>query len=273
MKKWILSSFISILAVVCSAVAAAADTSPLGPVTGKVNLPVPTLSTPHGAPASGGLTGAGAALSAMNPANSAGTTANGGPPVECSGAFFGAAPGDLVVPPGKFCIIIGATVGNNVLVQSGAIGFHSHGSTIGGSVLSPGPIAFDIRVLNSKVGKGIEIDNTSSGTAGGICRSTIGGDVRLKNNAGLINVGIGFPSDVCFAGNTIGGNIILDSNSGIFTVNTNQVGQSVHVDNNTGFEFIGPANVIAHTLECQGNMPAPFSFANTASNFVGQCQM
>jgi hypothetical protein len=140
-------------------------------------------------------------------------------------------------------------------------------------VLSPGPIAFDIRVLDSKVGNGIEVDNTQAGTAGGICRSTIGGDIRLKNNAGLINVGIGFPSDVCTGGNTVGGNIIIDSNSGFFSVNTNQVGQSVHVDNNTGLEVIGPANVIAHTLECLNNTPAPFSFLNMASNYVGQCQM
>jgi hypothetical protein len=273
MKKPLLSAFLSILAVVCTAIAAAADTSPLSSVTGNVNLPVPTLSTPQGAPTNSSVNGAGAALSAMNPANSAGRMANGGPPFECSGAFFGVAPGDLVVPAGKFCIIIGATVGNNVLVKPGAVGFHSHGSTIGGSVLSPGPIVFDIRVLNSKVGKGIEVDNTRPGTAGGICRSTIGGDIRLKNNGGRINVGIGFPSDVCFAGNTVGGNLILDSNSGFFTVNSNQVGASVHVDNNTGFEFIGPANVIAHTLECQNNTPPPFSFGNTAGNFVGQCQM
>jgi hypothetical protein len=273
MKKGIVSAFLSIVAVVCSAVAAAADTSPLGSVTGNVNLPAPTLSTPQGAPPTGGLNGAGAGLAAMNPANNAGATPNGGPPVECSGAFTGVAPGDLVVPPDKFCIILGATVGNNVLVKPGAIGFHSHHSTIGGSVLSPGPIAFDIRVLDSKVGNGIEVDNTQAGTAGGICRSTIGGDIRLKNNAGLINVGIGFPSDVCTGGNTVGGNIIIDSNSGFFSVNTNQVGQSVHVDNNTGLEVIGPANVIAHTLECLNNTPAPFSFLNMASNYVGQCQM
>lgn len=276
MNKGILSAIASLLIVGASAITAVADTSPLGSVTGKVNVPAPnlpgsgTLSSPRvGSPAAG--------VDLANPANSpsGGATAsdpNGGPPVECSGAFTGVAPGDLVVEPGTFCIILGATVGNNVLVKPGAIGFHSHHSTIGGSVLSPGPIVFDIRVLDSKVGKGVEIDNTRAGTAGGICRSTIGGDIRMKNDAGRMNVGIGFPFDVCFAGNTIGGNIVIDESSGIFTVNTNQVGQSVHVDNNTGLEFIGPANAIAHTLECENNTPPPLSFANVAGNYVGQCQ-
>jgi hypothetical protein len=272
MKKGIISTIVCLLMVGASAIAAAADVSPLGSVTSKLNAPAPNL--PGSGPVSALRTGTAAPGATLaNPTNSGAAASDpAGPPFECSGAFTGVAPGNLVVPSGKFCIIIGATVGNNVLVEPGAIGFHSHGSTIGGSVLSPGPIGLDIRVLNSKVGKSVEIDNTKSGSAGGICRSTIGGDIRLKNDAGFMNVGIGFPG-VCFAGNTIGGNIIIDHSSGFFTVNTNQIGQSVHVDDNTGFEFIGPANVIAHTFECENNSPAPFSFGNTAGNFVGQCQM
>ncbi len=190
----------------------------------------------------------------------------------CTGAFTGVAPHNLVVPTGHFCIILGAKVGGNVLVKKGAIGFHSHHSTIGGSVLSPGPIVFDIRVLDSKVGHNILVAKTRSGTAGGICRSTIGGNILLKENAGTMNVGIGFPFDVCFAGNTIGGNIIADRNSGILTINHNRVNKSVHIDKNTGQEFIGPGNVITHTLECERNVPPPVSVGNTAHEFVGQCQ-
>jgi hypothetical protein len=157
----------------------------------------------------------------------------GGPPTECVGAFTGVAPGNLVVPTGQFCIIIGATVGGNVLVEPGAIGFHSHGSEIAGSVHSPGPIVFDVRVLDSRVGRNVEIEQTRLGTAGAICRSTIGGDVIMKQNAGFMNVGIGFPFDVCFAGNEIGGNVIVDDNSGVISINNNTIDQSVHVDNNT----------------------------------------
>jgi hypothetical protein len=206
----------------------------------------------------------GMALTSVVPA------AAGGQPFECSGAFTGTTAGNLVVPTGKFCIILGATVGGNVLVMPDAIGFHSHGSTIHGSVLSPHPIVFDIRVLASTVDKSVEVANTRAGTAGGICRSKIGGDVRLQNNAGLMNVGIGFPFDVCFAGNTIAGNVIADSSSGVYTINHNQVGAGVHVDSNTGLEILA-ANKIAHTLECEDNNPPPVSTGNTAENFVGQC--
>jgi hypothetical protein len=176
----------------------------------------------------------------------------------------------LVVPTGQFCIIIGATVGGNVLVEPGAIGFHSHGSDIAGSVHSPGPIVFDVRVLDSRVGHNVEIAQTRSGTAGAICRSTIGGDVIMKQNAGSMNVGIGFPFDVCFAGNQIGGNVIVDDNSGVISINNNTIDQGVHVDDNTGVEVIA-ANVVAQTLECEGNVPPPVSGGNVANNYVGQC--
>lgn len=197
--------------------------------------------------------------------------ASGGKPIECPGLFTGVAPGNLVVPEGQFCIIIGATVGGNVQVESGAIGFHSHNSTIEGSVHSPGPIVFDVRVLDSQVGHNVDIRRTRSGTAGGICRSDIGGNVTLKDNAGSMNVGIGFPFDVCTAGNTIHGNVHVDDNTGVIGINNNTVDQSVHVNGNTGAITI-LRNTIAHTLECNGNVPAPVSLLNTANNFTGQCQ-
>lgn len=195
----------------------------------------------------------------------------GGRPVECVGAFTGATPGNLVVPEGSFCIILGATIGGNVLVESGAIGFHSHNSTIEGSVHSPGPIVFDVRILNTIVAHNVDIRQTRSGTAGAICRSQIGGNVTLKQNAGFMNVGIGFPSDVCTAGNTIAGNVHIDENTGVIQINNNTVEQSLHVNDNTGAITV-IRNTVAHTLECNGNVPAPVSALNTANNFVGQCQ-
>jgi hypothetical protein len=203
----------------------------------------------------------------------AGTAQAGGPPTQCSGAFTGTTAGNLVVPSGDFCIILGASIGGNVLVSPGAIGFHSHHSTIDGSVLSPGPIVFDVRVLDSTVGHDVFVAQMPAGTAGGICRSTIGDNVILENNAGFMNVGSGFPFDVCpfpTSGNHIGGNLIVDANSGGNTILNNNVDASVLVNDNTSFEVIFD-NLIGHTLECNGNTPAPSSAANTASNFVGQC--
>ena len=149
----------------------------------------------------------------------AGTARAGGPPTQCSGAFTGTTEGNLVVASGDFCIILGATIGGNVLVSPGAIGFHSHHSTIEGSVLSPGPIVFDVRVLDSTVSHDVLVGQTRAGTAGAICRSTIGDNVILENNAGFMNVGSGFPFDVCpftTSGNHIGGNLIVVARS--FTI-------------------------------------------------------
>jgi hypothetical protein len=202
-----------------------------------------------------------------------GTARAGGPPTPCSGAFTGTTHGNLVVASGDFCIILGATIEGNVLVSPGAIGFHSHGSTIDGSVLSPGPIVFDVRVLDSTVGHDVLVAQMRAGTAGGICRSTIGDNVILESNAGFMNVGSGFPFDVCpfpTSGNHIGGNLIVDENSGGNTILNNTVDGNVLVNDNTSFEDILD-NRIGHTLACNDNIPPPSSAANTAGNFVGQC--
>lgn len=205
----------------------------------------------------------------------AGPALAGGPPVECNGTFTGYAPGNLVVPAGDFCLMQNATVGNNVLVEPNAIGLSAlGGNTIGGSVLSPGPIVFDVRVLNDTVGKDVVVQNTRPGTAGGICRSQIGGNVILQNNAGFMNVGSGFPQNVCpdpTAGNHIAGNLIVDDNSGGNTLGTNTIDRSVHVDSNSGFEEIF-RNTIGDTLQCENNTGLVISSGNTANNFAGQCQ-
>jgi hypothetical protein len=206
-------------------------------------------------------------------AASVGTARAGGPPTQCSGAFTGTTQGNLVVASGDFCIILGATIGGNVLVSPGAIGFHSHHSMIEGSVISPGPIVFDVRVLDSVVGHDVLVAQMRSGTAGGICRSTIGDNVILEDNAGFMNVGSGFPFDVCpfpTSGNQIGGNLIVDDNSGGNTILDNVVDGNVLVNDNSGFEGIFD-NLIGHTLECNDNAPPPASAANTASHFAGQC--
>jgi hypothetical protein len=140
-------------------------------------------------------------------------------------------------------------------------------------VLSPGPIVFDIRVLFSAVGDDVLVGQMPLGAAGGICRSTIGNNVILENNAGFMNVGSGFPFDVCpspTSGNHIEGNLIVDNNSGGNTIRDNTVDGSVHVDSNTAFETLF-RNAVGKTLECNDNVPPPFSVLNTAQNDAGQC--
>ena len=196
-----------------------------------------------------------------------------GPPTECSGTFMGAVPGNLVVPSGEACTILGAMIGGDVLVEPGAVGFHSDHSTIDGSVHAPGPIVSDVRLVDSAVGNNVRVAQTQQGTSIGICTSTIGGTVNLDHNAGLIIVGLDFP--VCpFPGgrNHIEGNLIVAHNSGGIGISFNTVDKSVHVNNNTNFQEI-VNNEIALTLECANNTPPPwpFSVGNTAKVFVGQC--
>jgi hypothetical protein len=230
-----------------------------------------TRATNSGSLLRRGLVGLSVALAAATiPVGVAAAPASGdkGGQTTCIGLFTGVAPHNLVVPTGKECFIFGAKVGGNVLVEKGALGFHSNNSTIGGSVLSPGAIG-GIAVSASKVGHDIVVANTRFATD--ICRSTVGGNILLKNNAGETNVGSDSEGCAGGGGNTIGGNIIADKNSRL-SITRNSVGKSVHINNNTGGGVIGPGNVIAHTLECQGNVPPPVSAGNTAHHFVGQCQ-
>ena len=193
---------------------------------------------------------------------------------ECRTEFLtGVIDGNVVVPEGAFCRTLGATITGNLRVETGAIGFHAHNSTIGGNVESPGPIVFDIRVLDTQVGGNVHISQTRAGTAGAICRSTIGGNVHWTNNEGFQTIGIGFPADVCTAGNTIEGSVVLDNNSGPvnFNLNNSAIAGNVHVMSNTGTEVI-TRNTIDGVLQCEGNTPPPVSVANTAQSFQGQCE-
>ena len=181
--------------------------------------------------------------------------------------------GNVVVPEGAFCLTSAATITGSVRVEPGALGFHSHNSTILGNVLSPGDIVFDIRILDSHVGGNVDISKTHAGTFGAICRSTIDGDLHWNDNGGFETIGIGFPANVCTAGNTIHGNVVLSNNSGElgnFTFNNNQVDGNVIVNNNVGFENIHDNN-IGGVLQCESNSPPPVNFANTPRSFHGQC--
>src|SRR5437588_4478212 len=155
---------------------------------------------------------------------------------ECNGAITGVVDANVVVEPGIFCIALGATIEGHVMVEPGAIGFHAHGSTIRDYVKADNP-QLDIRVLNSTVGTYVEISDTHPGTFGEICRSDIGGNIYLHNNAGQMVIGSG-GLNVCFAANTIHGSVKLYSNSGQFFVNDNQISLNVNVLSNTGFEAI-----------------------------------
>jgi hypothetical protein len=132
--------------------------------------------------------------------------------------------GNVIVEPGAFCIGFGSQIKGNVIVLPNAIGFHLHGGNVIGNVQAENP-QLDIRIFVATVHGSIQIKRTRAGTAGAVCRSEIFGDVILEENAGITTVGIGFPQDVCFAGNTIHGQVKLVKNvfSGIWNVQGNTI--------------------------------------------------
>ena len=189
---------------------------------------------------------------------------------ECNGVITGVVDANVVVEPGIFCIALGATIEGHVMVEPGAIGFAAHGSTIRDYVKADNP-QLDIRVLNSTVGTYVEISNTHPGTFGAICRSDIGGDIFLHDNAGTMGIGLSGDLGVCFAPNTIHGSVKLSNNSGQFTVDNNQISLNVDVQSNTGVEAI-LTNHIGGNLNCDNNTPPPVSAGNVVDgNMNGQC--
>ena len=190
--------------------------------------------------------------------------------LDCVGEFTGTHDGNLRVPSGEFCIIIGAEVTGNVLVEDGALGFHSHGSIIGKNVIVEG-VQLDVRILNSEVGGYVDIANSgNAGTIGAICASEIGGNVRFTNNAGVYALGATGFGGVCPEGDVIGGNLIIEDNAAHFVIRGEEVGRNLQLMNNTGGATL-IANQVEKNLNCEGNVPPPAGAGNVAERKKGQC--
>jgi hypothetical protein len=152
----------------------------------------------------------------------------------------------------------------------------------------------DIRIFVATVTGSIQIKKTRPGTAGAVCRSEIFGDVILEENQGITTVGIGFPTDVCTAGNTIHGQLKLEKNqfTGIWNVVGNQIGGnlqhaentavgSVNISRNTVgqdlqlFKNVGTTtlttNTVRQNLQCKENVAPPTGTGNTAKSAEDQC--
>jgi hypothetical protein len=180
--------------------------------------------------------------------------------------------GNVFVHPGAFCIAFASEIKGNVIVMPDAIGYHQHQGLINGNVQADNP-QLDVRILDvAFVGGDIQISRTRPGTAGGICRSNINGSIQLKQNRGRIDIGIGFPRDVCVAGNTINGDIQVEE-SGIgatHNINANVVNGNVLYFKNVGTVATIIANQIKGNLQCKENLPPPAAAGNTAQS--QQCE-
>ena len=201
--------------------------------------------------------------------------------------------GNVVVEPGAFCIGFASQIKGNVEVLPDAIGFHLHAGRVEGSVKAENP-QLDIRIFVATVTGSIQIKKTRPGTAGAVCRSEIFGDVILEENAGITTVGIGFPTDVCTAGNMIHGQVKLEKNTftGVWNVVGNQIGGNLQYFESTG---VGTANISGNTvgqdlqlfknsgattlntntvrenLQCKENVPPPTGTGSTARSAEDQC--
>src|SRR5687768_12358 len=114
------------------------------------------------------------------------------PPTQCAGVVTGFVPGNLVVPAGSHCTIVGATIGGNVQVEPGAAAFQAFTSTVQGSVHAPGPILHGVWIVESNVGKGVDIRGVSPSSASVVCGSQVGGNVKMIENPGVSFVGAGY---------------------------------------------------------------------------------
>lgn len=195
---------------------------------------------------------------------------NGHRATHCNGNITGRVEGDIVVDPGVFCIALGAVIDGNVTVLPGAVGFHAHHSLIEGSITATRP-ALDIRVLDSEVGGNVTIRGTKNGTVGATCRSSIGGNLQLFDNAGAMFFGLTGFGGVCGGPDTIHGNMVLARNSGTYDIESENVMRKLQLLSNVGGQIILNNNRIIETLDCRGNVPLPHGAANDAETYSAQC--
>jgi hypothetical protein len=174
--------------------------------------------------------------------------------------------GNLVVPAGAFCDLVGTHVTGNATAEAGppepsnptglfsdgamidgnvSVNEHAQfaafdGSTIGGNVDCT---KCEVADVNESTVKGNLEDNAITEGAF-ITNSQLGGNVHIHNGTDFFNVG--FNVD----GNTIGENLIFSQNTGSSDISGNTITQNLH---------------------CNDNTPPPSGGGNIANHKQGQC--
>ena len=198
-----------------------------------------------------------AATALMFVALSAAAPADATAPAICIGGM-GAGPvsGDLQVPVGKTCDLIGTTVTGNVTVLGSLVAVRAH---ISGNL--SGNHAESLALIDTTVGGNLLADHTTGGP-NFICGSTIDGNLTIQQSSSQSywqigpeldgSVGAGVVTDgVGCTGVTVGLNLVFQNNLGGGDITDNQ---------------------IAGNLDCHNNTPAPTGGGNTVGgNEKGQC--
>jgi hypothetical protein len=132
-----------------------------------------------------------------------------------------------------------------------------------------------VAIMGASTGGGIVSTN---GGAFALCATSVGSSLQVSGATGFVVVGD--PGDDGCTPNTFGSSVSLTNNAAGAELGSNRVQSSVTFNNNTGG---GPypsdatphveANVIASSLSCNGNSPAPSNegHPNSAPYKLGQC--
>jgi hypothetical protein len=137
--------------------------------------------------------------------------------------------GDVMVPAGAACQLIGTTVGGNVSVGAGA------------------------RLFARSVDVDGDIEGERTGTVEVTEGSEVGGNMQLDSGG-----------TVLVSGSHVDGDLAWEEQQGFLIARDNSVGGNVELDANTGgAELVG--NTISGDLSCEENRPTPRGGHNRVS--------
>ncbi|MBX2821088.1 MAG: hypothetical protein KTR29_15440 [Rhodothermaceae bacterium] len=155
--------------------------------------------------------------------------------VICDGLVGGDTYENLEVPEGATCMLQGATIRGNLVINAAAI-VTASGIDVGGNIQAQEADSITVNG-NSVVGGNIQL---SQGAAVEIEETMIDGDLQLELNSGMVMA----------MRTVIGGNMQVVQNLGGVALNDNE---------------------IAENMQCVGNNPMPTGAGNNAGSKEGQC--
>lgn len=197
--------------------------------------------------------------------------------VTCSGLFSGTAR-DLVVPAGPNCLLQGATITHDVIIQENGF-LNAASTTIGHDLIAYKPSQVGTGIVNDvqgpvRVGHDIVLSGPLTDQFGnhsccpGFNDTTVGHDLRITDLLVDFELSAGFEA-FGLQGNSVGHDLVLSRNTtglclcgfGPISVGDNTVGHNLVVTDNTApggdFGWISVfENRVGHDAICAGNSPA-----------------
>ncbi len=205
---------------------------------------------------------------------------------QCTSTISGGTYGEIVVPDGATCTLVGVVVGGDVTVGKRSTLITSSQTEIDGDVTAVG--AKSVRLINTDTTGNIVLSYTRGsiviGSENCAVDPLVGGNIRLTNNYGTVAV-----CEMTVGGNLIvrsthtaakvfqnvvAGDLVVEYNQNVYGlwVNRNTVAGDVFVRRNTSRYLFVRHNTIAGDLRCQRNFVDPTHTSNTVGGLsVGEC--